>query len=785
MPDDSAPVQFLDDQPASNDLLGYQQYAVALSGVIRNEEMRTPFIIGVLGRWGSGKTTLLRLIEAELMKQKVTTVWLSVWPYAQADEIWAAFLQTLSQRLAKQLGLGEKLRFSARLLKGGIDWSRLIYKAPNYVLGLLLVAVPTIVGLLLQDHVGAWLGKLLNSTGVAGSALLGAWYLLRSTTKALPTGALPEVSLLRSLDFDKRISALDGFREQFERMLMALPGQKRRAIFFIDDIDRCSPEKALQLLDAIKVFLDIEGCVFVLGLDIAVIQQALVVKYPTDLVAQREYIAKIIQLPFQLPPLTADDLTSYLRSLRVRFPDNRCLEVFLATLARNPREIKRVINTYSLVWSLAQTAGSGLKPVRLAKVVALQQASESLFRQLRDQPVWLGILERAIRSRAGTRVRAPEGSDANLTLIGGIGEAGVPPAISAFVTDPVIERMLTMHSLLDEDDDANFGHLSEAELALYFTVTKRLVLTASRGGIAGDSVSTVSYGDTNLFDNRYVLGKLIASGGVGTVYAAEDRTLGRQVAIKRLATSIADDPQWIRRFRFESDLLAKIGNHPNIAAVYSVGTARQPGGRDEPYIVMELLSGETLRGILDRQKLLNFTEVRTFLLPLLDALAFIHKAGVVHRDIKPINILVGPDRRPCLVDFGIAIAPGDGEDEFTKDGQMIGTPLYMSPEQLMGNPVDSRSDLFSFGIVLFESMTGHNPLPTSVLDRVQARQAPIPSTASFVKGIPASLDGVIAKLLAFNPDDRFVTAEAAKAALDEALPIREIRPSFNPYNPSS
>ena len=774
VPDSATAVQFLDDQPASTDLLNYQQYAIALSRVIGNEGTRTPFIIGVLGRWGSGKTTLMRLLEAELAKQKITTVWFSAWQYSQADEIWAAFLQALSQRLLKQLALGDKLRFSARLLEGGIAWSRLIYEAPKFLLRIALVAVPVVAGTLFQDHVGPWLGSLLSSAGVTGSVLLGAWYMLRPAAEALRKDAMPEFSLLKAMDFEKRISLLDGFREQFGRMLDALPGQKRRIVLFVDDIDRCSPDKVLQLLDAVKVFLDIEGCIFVLGLDIAVIQQALAAKYPADLIAQREYIAKIIQLPFQLPPLTADDLTSYLRSLQVRFPDERCLDVFLSTLARNPREIKRVINTYSLVWSLAQTAESGLKPVRVAKVVALQQAFDPLFRQLRDQPEWLGILERAIRAAVGTPVPPSDESVAEVTLIGSIGEAGVPPAISAFVSDPVLQRMLTMHPLLDDNDDANFCNLSSAELALYFTLTKRLSLTASRIEPGSEPALSASLNDTDevtsLFDGRYVLGRLLGQGGTGTVYAAEDRTLGRQVVIKRLAATLAEDPEWRRRFSREMELLPRINNHPNLTAIYSTGVARDAAGRDEPYIVMEFVSGETLRDILNREKILSWEQVKTILRPLLDALEYVHGVGIIHRDIKPTNIIVGQDRRVRLVDFGLAIESASGQDDLTVIGTMIGTPRYMSPEQLTGEPVDGRSDLYTFGLVLFESITGRPPLPTSLQDRLGELGGCVPRASKFRPDSPASLDDVIARLLALNPDDRFADARSAKAALDAALP---------------
>jgi hypothetical protein len=217
-------------------------------------------------------------------------------------------------------------------------------------------------------------------------------------------------------------------------------------VVFVDDLDRCSPEKALQLLDAIKVFVDVPGCIFLLGVDAAVLQRALASKYPDDGNAQREYLAKIVQLSFHLPPLTEHEMGSYIQHLNVTFPDERCREIFLAALAQNPREIERVINSYSLHLHLADAASASLDPVRLAKVVVIQQTFTPLFTVLREKPEWLALLERAVLAQAGLTLDDEPEHASEETLVGDAKAAGVPPALTPFLSEPALQRLLTMHA---------------------------------------------------------------------------------------------------------------------------------------------------------------------------------------------------------------------------------------------------------------------------------------------------------------------------------------------------
>ncbi|MEG3166346.1 P-loop NTPase fold protein [Sphingomonas sp. PB2P19] len=299
---------------------------------------------------------------------------------------------------------------------------------------LVLILVPGVLGLLASHVLGPShaLGVALGSLGV-GASLFAGWQLLKPLVHKIGTLELPGQSLYRELDFEAHVGTLARFREQFARMVGSLPASASQVVIFIDDLDRCEPDKALQLLDVIKVFLDVPRCIFVVGVDIAVVQRALQRRYPDDLLAQREYLSKIIQLPFHLPPPTPTELRDFVLKLDVRFPDDRCGEVFLGSVAQNPREIKRLINIYGLNWYLAQAkAGAAVTPVRLAKVVVLQQAFEPLFGLLRDRPDWLGLLERAMRGDEEP-VDGPDGTAGGETRVITGGGITLPPAIAPFL----------------------------------------------------------------------------------------------------------------------------------------------------------------------------------------------------------------------------------------------------------------------------------------------------------------------------------------------------------------
>src|SRR4051795_2258907 len=200
-----------------------------------------------------------------------------------------------------------------------------------------------------------------------------------------------------------------------------------------------------------------------------------------------------------------------------------------------------------------------------------------------------------------------------------------------------------------------------------------------------------------LFDGRYKILKKIGAGGMADVYCAEDQTLGRQVAIKILNDRHAGDEQFVERFRREAQNAAGL-NHPNIVSIYDRGEAE-----GTYYIAMEFLDGRTLKELVIRNGPTPIPIAIDYARQILGALGFAHRHGIVHRDIKPHNIVVGPDGRLKVTDFGIARS---GASQMTEAGSIVGTAQYLSPEQARGAPVDPRSDLYSLGIVLYEMLTG-------------------------------------------------------------------------------
>ena len=261
----------------------------------------------------------------------------------------------------------------------------------------------------------------------------------------------------------------------------------------------------------------------------------------------------------------------------------------------------------------------------------------------------------------------------------------------------------------------------------------------------------------------YRLQALIGQGGTAEVYSAQHPSLHRQVAIKVLAKEISEDPDWVRRFRQEVTLLGRL-DHPNILPIYNTG---EFDGR--PFFVMKYIeNSETLRQQLDGAPWPLDRAVRV-LPQVAEALHAAHEAGVVHRDVKPSNILVTPELQCLVFDFGIA-KPMERRDPVTGKGLIIGTPEYMSPEQCQGNRIDHRTDIYSLGILAYELFTGDVPFTgetaVSILMRHVTEPLPPPSEELT---LPPALIRVIRRATAPSPDDRYSSArEMGRAILRAA-----------------
>ncbi|WGL52578.1 protein kinase [Nocardioides sp. BP30] len=260
---------------------------------------------------------------------------------------------------------------------------------------------------------------------------------------------------------------------------------------------------------------------------------------------------------------------------------------------------------------------------------------------------------------------------------------------------------------------------------------------------------------------RYVFGDLIATGGMGEVYRATDTALDRPVAIKLLKPEYADDP--INRARFDSEARhAAALHHPHVAAVYDVGEMPTATGLMRPYLVMELVDGQPLSTLLRDGRPLDPEAVRDLLGQAGDALAAAHRAGIVHRDVKPANILVTPDREVKVTDFGIARAASSSA--ITGTGQVMGTPQYLSPEQARGEQATPASDVYSLGVMAFECLAGRRPFQkdTAVATALAHLHDPVPPLPA---SVPADLAAVVTRALAKDPKDRYPDAAAFTAAL--------------------
>ena len=256
-----------------------------------------------------------------------------------------------------------------------------------------------------------------------------------------------------------------------------------------------------------------------------------------------------------------------------------------------------------------------------------------------------------------------------------------------------------------------------------------------------------------LLGDRYKLGEMIGTGGMADVYVAEDIRLARQVAVKVLRSDLARDPSFVARFRKEA-LAAAALNHPGIVAVYDSG--EEPA----PYIVMELISGHTLRELIHKGERVPLKRALEIGEGILAALEYSHQAGIVHRDIKPANIMITDHGDVKVMDFGIARALADLGATLTSTWNVVGTAQYLSPEQAMGEVADLRSDIYSTGCLLYEVITGKPPFSgeTPVSIAYQHVSGVVVPPSSIVKDLPAGIDTLLSVALAKNPDDRYQSA---------------------------
>lgn len=474
----------LSDQPADRDRLNFDPYAKTLADIIGDPATRTPLTIGVFGGWGRGKTSLMRMVERRLREDAapdfpVHTVWFNAWLYSREDALWRALiarvvrevrgfelteaqhaaLDTLEERLYQPLGpASEHLTLPAGLLPGLTETAQL---------------TPT--GL-----------ELLRRQAQRDGDSAGAERLAQ---------VLADAKISRALMQRDHLVALDDFRRQFETLSRDCVLCHGRLAVFVDDLDRCLPEKAVEVLEAVKLFLDVEGFVFVLGIAREVIEQGIRVRYREyeSVLDGAFYLEKVIQIPFNLPPITAEAVQDYIHEeTEGRLPDPRCETVFSVGLEPNPRRIKRTLNVFLLLWRLAQNRKDlreRITAVRLAKIVIIQQVYPRLFALLITGAHYLGDLERRFREDERPRnlenpqspIRNPQALYPTSQSPSAVPSAAISNPESEISAGPLQEFLgvSLLRDLLtciaEGEPDANFVDLPAARVREYLYLTRSTV----------------------------------------------------------------------------------------------------------------------------------------------------------------------------------------------------------------------------------------------------------------------------------------------------------------------
>ena len=273
-----------------------------------------------------------------------------------------------------------------------------------------------------------------------------------------------------------------------------------------------------------------------------------------------------------------------------------------------------------------------------------------------------------------------------------------------------------------------------------------------------------------MLDGRYHVGPRLARGGMAVVYEAHDNRLDRTIALKVMHPTLADDEEFVTRFIREAHSAARL-SHPNVVAVYDQGA-----DQGHVFLAMELVRGRTLRDLIRTQGHLSPRQTLEVLEPVLAALGAAHQAGLIHRDVKPENVLLSDDGRVKVADFGLARAVTGANSHTTTSGILMGTVAYLSPEQVTRGVADPRSDVYAAGILLFEMLTGVKPYDGDTAIQVAYRHVhdDVPAPSSLVPGLPAELDHLVARATSRDPDLRPADARrfhaevvAARRAMSE------------------
>jgi len=525
----------LPDVPAVEDKLNFGPYARTLLDIILNPDTQTPLTIGIFGSWGSGKTSLMKMIEYGLKRaqeseggRQTFSVWFNAWLYSKEEALWRALVLQVLSGVRKIRSLDTTARDELNALADQL------YRA---------------VGPAELGHLSIMAAELLKEEGTGSAqitlALQHGLDFLQNIAEARQQGELAAVQSLRdqvrrataALE-QERIESLERFQAQFEALIEKHVLPRGYLVIFVDDLDRCLPDKAVEVLEAIKLFLDVPGCIFILGIDRDVVERGIRLRYgelggmgnregvqlqvdretvergttgaakyraflqelytdDEDVIDGERYLEKIVQIPFVLPPISPQAMGSFVAQLTPNLPDERCGFVFVRGLEPNPRQVKRALNIFALLWALAQNQpylAGRVSPVRLAKLVVLQQRHGNLYERLRENPSLLIAWERAfrvLRSRETyqewVRTAGFDGQSApGLWSL----DAPFPNELEGYEEQAALEQLLTMHPLTGDDArEANFVDMTPEEMYdlifLAHTAEGGVAPTSQEPGIKG------------------------------------------------------------------------------------------------------------------------------------------------------------------------------------------------------------------------------------------------------------------------------------------------------------
>ncbi len=479
-------VSYLSDHWAREDQLDFGDFLPALEEALR--EAATPLTVGLFGPWGSGKTTLLHMLRDRIEEHqhpKIRTVWFTAWKYDRRPALWRAFILRVLDALYPRAECEKPRADCPRLEAGKLSAEqRQLVEALDRV----AEAIYDEVAWTEQGEAGVEWGRL----GVE-AAKLPAYLLLHRLGLEKIAGDLglePKVAEAVSRGIRERrmkqIASMEQFEDRFREVLKKALGEEGRLIVFVDDLDRCMPEKALQVLEAIKLFLEVEGCVFVLGMDAEVIRRGIEAHYVEFFRQQgtegtREelpisgdvYLQKLIQLPFHLPPL-GQRVDDYLQKLDDGTLDELTRKVLLAGLYPNPRQVKRVLNIFRLLRTIADTKKLPIASPLLAKTILIQTQWPELYRDWRQYPTLVKTLEERYRAAHVEERSIVEGkmrTEESETTAGGLLAPYLRDRRRYFLLErlllapPDIQREETHFSLLEREQIARYVQLAGGDEA--------------------------------------------------------------------------------------------------------------------------------------------------------------------------------------------------------------------------------------------------------------------------------------------------------------------------------